>query len=92
MITFISVRAQSQLPLSDIDFSRRNALNNYSSFNDSDDVHKNGPSLNMAAFLPVIDFLIGEVLRFSATNWPANKPKLNDHLYALAGILQLLPT
>jgi len=87
MISFISVRAQSQLNLSDINFTQRNSLNNYNSFNDSNNVHKKWTLTKYGGISASYGFFNGgNATVFSAPIGLQLNRRLNNNLYAFAGI------
>ena len=86
-ISFISVRAQSQLPLSDINFTQRNALNNYNSINDSNSVNKKWTLTKYGGISASYGFFNGgNAAVFSAPIGLQLNRRLNNNIYAFAGI------
>ena len=87
MISFISARAQSQLPLRDINFTQRNALNNYYFINDSNNVHKKWTLTKYGGISASYGFFNGgNASVFSAPIGLQLNRRLNNNLYAFAGI------
>jgi hypothetical protein len=87
IISFISVRAQSQLPLSDINFSQRNAINNYNSLNDSNNVHKKWTLTKYGGISAGYGYFNGgNASFFSAPIGLQLNRRLHNNLYAFAAI------
>lgn len=87
IISFISVRAQSQLPLSDINFTQRNAFNNNNAINDSNSVNKKWTLTKYGGISTSYGFFNGgNAVVFSAPIGLQLNRRLNNNLYAFAGI------
>jgi len=87
MVSFISVRAQSQLPLSALNYTQRDAFNHYNSISDSNNVNKKWSLYKYGGVSASYVFLNGgNASVFSAPIGLQLNRRLNNNLYAFAGI------
>jgi hypothetical protein len=87
MIPLISVTAQTHLPMSGINSTQRDALNQYNSISDSSKVNKKWTLYKYGGFSASYGFFNGgNTTIFSAPIGLQLNRRLNDNMYAFAGI------
>jgi hypothetical protein len=87
MLSFFPVEAQTHLPLSGLNETRREAFNQYNSISDSSSANKKWSLYKYGGFsASYVFFTGGNATVFSAPIGLQLNRRLNDNLYAFAGI------